>query len=276
MRTCLQLVVISSLLFATIGRADDDPPGEKAIQEAIKDLQAKKTLAANEVDRDKIDQAIAALEKVVAKPAAAPSPVPGAAPDAHPQLTPEVLYSKLHGRVAYDARTGELTLTYNFLNPNQIKDFELGRGSRVKMANGTLFVGGSERYTHVVPFKTVRVTADVEVVNGPLGFYVGTTQDLQLYIHDNWSIEMWLDGVAASRKPLPLGQWNKLLHILMVVEEKRIALQAGAVVLGGAITDKPRGGKVIVQGGHNDGALFHNLVIKGEPDPEWLRTFFKK
>jgi len=266
-------VLVCMLLGAVICLADD-PPGDLAIQEAIKDLQAKKTLADKKEDRNKIEMAIAALEKVLGKPSAAPAePLTGAG-DAHPYLTPELLKSKLNGKAAFDAKTGELTVTYDFRNADQMKDFDMGRGSRLKMANGILFVGGSERYNHVVPFKTLRVTADVTVNNGPLGYYLGTTQDLQLYIHDNWSIEMWLDGTSASKKPLPLIQRGKSLHVVLVVEDNRIGIQAGAVILGGTITDKQRGGQVVLQGGHNDGAQFRNLIIKGTPDPDWVKRFF--
>ena len=106
-------VLVCMLLGAVICLADD-PPGDLAIQEAIKDLQAKKTLADKKEDRNKIDMAIAALEKVLGKPSAAPAePLTGAG-DAHPYLTPELLKSKLNGKAAFDAKTGELTVTYDF------------------------------------------------------------------------------------------------------------------------------------------------------------------
>lgn len=266
MQTCLRLVVLSGLLLGTTARAADDPPGGKAIQDAIKSLQAKKASATDPTDRDKIDQAVAALQKLIAKPAAVRH--------VFPQLTPEMLKEKLHGRASYDAKTGELTLTYDFANQEQMKDFDLGRGSRLKMSSGVLTLNGSEKYTHIVLFRTMRANVDVTVPFKPLGFYLGTTNDLQVYLHEDWSIEMWLDGHMAAKKPLPLGQRGKLLRFGMAVEENRIAVQAGGVVLGGNITDKPRGGQVILYGGHNDGAQFRNLVIKGEPDPDWIKSFF--
>jgi uncharacterized protein (TIGR03067 family) len=183
----------------------------------------------------------------------------------------EMIQAKFKGRAAYDFKTGELTLTYDFRNADQLKDFDLGKGAKAKVANGVLTLGGSEKYTHVVPFKTVRATADVAVYK-PLGFYLGTTGDLQLYIHDNWEVSLWLDGEAASRTPLPAGQHGRYIRYGLAVEEKRIAIQVGTVVLGGSVTDKPRGGHVILFGGHNNQALFKNLVIKGEPEPEWIAT----
>jgi hypothetical protein len=256
------------LLLGGAGRGADDSPGDLAIRGAIEALRAKKAQAGNKADRDKIDRAITALERVLAQPAVAPD---AEDKDAFP-LTPELLKDKFHGRATYNAKTGELSLAYDFRNRNQLKDFDLD-GANPWMANGAVEVLGQQKFTHVAKFLTLTATAEV-AIGKPLGFYLGTSQDLQLYIHDNWSIELWLDGQLAARNPLPPAQQRKPMRVVMTVEPKRFSLQAGSVKLAGSVTDKARGGQVVLMGGHNDGAQFRNLVITGKPDPEWAKTFF--
>jgi WD40 repeat protein len=74
-----------------------------------------------------------------------------------PGITP-ALQKKLHGQVAYNQKTGELTLTYDFKDEDQLKDFDAGTDKPV-IENGTLRCQGAEAIKHVVHFKTLKVSS---------------------------------------------------------------------------------------------------------------------
>jgi hypothetical protein len=65
-----------------------------------------------------------------------------------------------HGRAAYDANTGVLTLVYDFTSYDQLKDFKLN-GSRPTVSKGTLKLGAGTPIQHVVPFRTLTLHTKV-------------------------------------------------------------------------------------------------------------------
>jgi hypothetical protein len=71
MRTQLFLtpVLFAAIFLCTAVRADEAPGADKVIEKSIKDLKAARDLTNNPADKERLSEAIAALEKVVAKKA---------------------------------------------------------------------------------------------------------------------------------------------------------------------------------------------------------------
>jgi hypothetical protein len=162
-RFLFPLALLAAGLLLTAVQADDTP-GEEAIKEAITILEARKAQAEKKEDKDKIARAITDLEKLLPaakKAVGKEKPVP----DLAKLITPAMLKKKFAGKAAFNPKTSELTLVYDFTAKDQLKDFDLG-DAKPKVQKVSLELASGEGVTHIVDFQTVRVTD----LKGPVPF----------------------------------------------------------------------------------------------------------
>lgn len=213
------------------------------------------------------------LAAVGNKVAGAPQPaVPGAGA-AVPKIDTALLRKKFSaGRVVFDSKTGQLTLTYDFKSPIQLKDFELN-DAKPAMANGVLRIGPSDNIKHVAKFKSVSVGGYFKMENiKDDRSLLSTSAGLSLkYNHFN---ELWfriMDGPneIGKRATDARGPWPR--PILFEASDKKVLVTIGKLQVG-ATVDTVGAGNVSFHGG-TGGVLISGLQISGIPDDDWLREF---
>jgi len=239
-----------------------DNPGEEAIREAITILEARKAQAEKKDDKDKIARAVADLEKLL--PAAKKDGAEAKAdPDLAKLVTPALLKKRLAGKAAFNPKTGELTLVYDFKDKDQLKDFDLGDAKPV-VAKGAVALEAATDIQHVAVFKTLTVTW--VVISGKF-VDVRTTSKVRVF---GW-VSLIVDGQGGQEDiGVPL---QGATPFKLTVSEKRVALEVGAKK-GGMVRDVPQAGQLILGGG-SAGNQFSKLTLTGKVDEAWAKEFFK-
>jgi ethanolamine utilization microcompartment shell protein EutS len=172
--------------------------------------------------------------------------------------------------------TGQsITLIYDFSAKEQLKDFEVG-DSKPSLAKGVLTVGPGENVRHVVRFKTLTVTGQVQI--GSLsGRHFKTSEklwvggsDKDVYILNENSTKEAEKYVSAAFAP-----GKALTPFEFSVSPARLALRIGDARIGLA-TKTASAGHLELLGGTSGGNGYGKLVIQGQIDPEWAKEFFKE
>lgn len=280
----LLALLAAGLLFTSL-RADDTP-GEEAIKEAITILEARKAQAEKKEDKDKIDRAIADLGKLLPGAPKEGGEKAKADPDLAKLITPALLKKKFAGKAAFNPKTGELTLVYDFATKDQLKDFDLGDAKPVVKA-GVVRIGPSDEIAHAAKFLSVRVTGVclVENVGGAKGeAYIRTNDE-----PGSEGCGFWITkgGVytslvlAEKKKQLGESQAIKVEQIKgiaqpfsLTVGPKKVILKVGSQELSGKPTSESAG-RLELLGGLG-GLQIKSLVIVGVLDAEWAKEFFKE
>jgi hypothetical protein len=264
--------LVLTLLVSLVGVRAAESPAEDAIREAITVLEARKAQAEKKEDKDKIARAIAELEKLVPAKKGADPKDDG---DLGKLLTPALLKKKFAGKAAFNPKTGELTLVYDFSAKEQLKDFDVGDG-KPSLAKGTLTVGPGENVRHAVRFKTLAVTGQVQI--GSLsGRHFKTSEklwvggsDKDIYVLNENSTKEAEKYVSAAFVPA-----KALTPFEFSVSPARLALRIGDARIGLA-TKTASAGHLELLGGTSGGNGYAKLVIQGQIDPEWAKEFFKE
>lgn len=267
------LVLFCSFLTAAQAQ-DDETPSETAIKEAITILEARKAQAEGEKDQKKIGEAIAALEKLLPK-----AKKEGDKPAAAVKITPAMLAKKLAGKAAFNPKTGELILVYDFKAKGQLKDFDM-KDAQPTLKSGVLRLGPSESMKHVVAFKSLKVTGlfVVENVGAGVGHvpFIKTSTGISFGTSEFNGAGLSLNDGKKNLGHKLLGRGEiegKPLALTFTVSEKKASAKAGTVELAGP-HEKGSPGQVELLGGLG-GLQVRSLVIAGVPDEEWLQEFFK-
>jgi len=262
----------------------DDTPGEEAIKEAITILEARKAQAEKKEDKDKIARAIADLGKLL--PAAKKDGGEAKAdPDLGKLITPALLKKKFAGKAAFNPKTGELTLVYDFAIKDQLKDFDLG-DAKPAMAKGVLRVLPLDEIRHFAEFQSVQVTGTCVIEN------IGDAKG-EVYIRTNdepgsEGCGLWITkgGVytsivlAEKKKKLAETAAIKVEQLKGVaqpfslrVSPGKATLKVGREEISGR-TESEAAGRLELLGGLG-GLQVKSLVIVGKPSAEWAKGFFK-
>jgi hypothetical protein len=260
------VVVLLGALVMPTPADDTETPAQEAIKEAITILEARQAQAAKKADQDNIADAIAALQKLLPTKAPAGSGKDAPAED-ELKITPALLKKKFQGKASYDAKTGVLTMVYDFSSEEQLKDFELDDSTPV-VSKGTLKLQGGEVMRHRVKFKTVAINTKCANRRGNNHPLIATTEGYAFWIAGNRTA-LHFKGNDVVENRLPDGNlWTVELKVM----EKRISLKAGAIALGKAIKTE-MAGQVELKGGEK-GNTFSKVVIEGKVDKEWAQQFF--
>ena len=266
------LALLAAGLLFTTARADDTP-GEEAIKEAITILEARKAQVEKKEDKDKIDRAIADLGKLLPGAAKKDGDKAKAEPDLAKLITPALLKKKFAGKAAFNPKTGELTLVYDFANKDQLKDFDLG-DAKPKFQRGVVELASGESVTHVVEFKTLRATGVMSVKTLNQSGPVSTTGGIKLWFkRDGMERHLKLgdDNVAEFK-----GGVNDLKGAVafdLTVAASRCSVKVGGTSLGKEAKLTAGG---LTLGGGTGGAAFGKLTLTGTVSEEWAREFFKE
>ena len=185
-------------------------------------------------------------------------------PDLAKLVTQALLKKKFVGKAAFNPRTNELTLLYDFANKDQLKDFNLGDAKPV-VAKGAVSLEAATDIQHVAVFKTLTVTW--VVVSGKY-VDVRTTSKVRVY---GWG-SVIVDG-QGGQEDLG-GPLQGATPFKLAVSEKRVALEVGTKK-GAMVRDVPQAGQLILGGGPA-GNQFSKLTLTGKLDEEWAKDFFKE
>lgn len=198
------------------------------------------------------------------------------------EFTPALLKAKFAGRAAFNKKTGELTLYYDFTNINQLKDFDLKDG-KPQLVPGNLRLPPGEAIKHTVQFKAVTVACDVLIEN--IGSAFKKHQFMRFTnsnIGTNGRNGDW-GGLYLQAEGKFIGEkaainfkkiQGKFLHVIYSVTPRRVNAKIGGSEFGGPV-NLDRAGQLWLFGGVG-GVHYRNLVLAGQPEEEWTKEFLGK
>lgn len=257
--------------FALLGavHAAEPPASDEAIAESIVLLEARKAQIDDPLEQAKIDKAIEELESMLSE-----APKPGNAPAVGFEVKPSVLKKKFQGRSAYNVRTGELALIYDFSKKEQLRDFE-GRNAKPIVANKGMYLDGSEHLSHIAKFKSFTVSG-VMAMKSMNGGGVGSSNGSHIGLgggnHD--TLYMNVAGGPNVTTIVPAKMRSGTVPFQLSVSPSKTAVRLGTERLTNATVKKDDVHQVEFDGGV-EGYAFSNIVIVGIPEPKWFKEFLE-
>jgi outer membrane biosynthesis protein TonB len=187
------------------------------------------------------------------------------------------LKKKLRGKLVYDPRTEQFTLTYDWASKQQLQDFDLSK-AKLPFVRGRLALQGGESIRHAVDFKEVTIGALV-FVPAMKGTLIRTSGGLQARVGGQWPDTMYLDGGGGDNPSLvvPDSQRKGIQPIVVTITETHLGFAYGSgnpSQLGKAVTDF-HAGQVELSGG-DVGFQYGKLVLTGLIDDKWLRSYVEE
>jgi|GEM_PF-1366309 len=236
------------------------------IEEAVTLLEAKKGQLELLEDKRTVDSAIAALRSVIN-----PQRQPDEEPDRAVVISPAKLRARFGGRAAFNPKERTLSLIYTLGARNEFKDFDAG-GSAMRVRDGFLRLDPGDDVKHVVRWKSVTMTSDIEVaqLRGPAvstgeGFaFVGAgvfADWIQFRLPGGEKGDIQVEG-ALQKGRFPLR--------LELTPTRAMASYGGAKV--GKAWNVQSVGQISLRGG-DAGYGFARITLSGEPDSDWLQAF---
>lgn len=264
------LRIISSLaicLLAATLLAEEPTPGEKLIKKAIADLEAGRDKLDDSLEQAKIDKAIRELEAVIGEEEKDPKPEKLTF-----EVTPAMLKKKFAGKAVFNAKTGELTLAYDFPGKNSLSDFEV-TDQKVAVNRKMLGLDAAEKLTHKAKWKSFTV-ATVIHFKGMRGVGINTTNGTHLGSGGANPDTMYLGvpGTGGTSKIIPDKFRSGTVHIGLSVTGAKTSAHWGEDRLALPTALKEDIHQVILVAG-TEGCAYSNLIIVGVPDPAWLKEF---
>jgi LSD1 subclass zinc finger protein len=189
-----------------------------------------------------------------------------------PAITPALLQKKFHGRAAYNPRTKELTLTYDFRDKSQLKDFDLG-DAKPALKGGAVVLEPGESIKHLVHFKDTLTLTGVLHPKRHTGTHLGTSEGIKVTVRDFAGTRILIDEkefAANGNCPNSKYAWPMELKVL----PSRVAVKLADVSLGKEAKDTPVGQVQFFSG--DAGNAFGRITMTGKLDPEWAKGFFAK
>lgn len=195
-----------------------------------------------------------------------------------PKLDTKSFQKKFAGKATYSAKTGELTLTYNFKAKSELKDFQVN-GQDVVAQSGTLWIGPGDSIEHTAKFDDLKVTGVFTIKTlGPdegapflrtsSGITCSSAQwngTLQLYHGRNKIVEKGFSTEAVQNMPV---------QIELLVSKERVKMHVASLKnLPAPIGDAVKSGspgRIELLGGKG-GMGVRSLVISGKPDENWVK-----
>lgn len=258
-----------SFVCLIVVQAADQSASESAISESIVLLEARKAQADDPAEQAKIAKAISELESLLSEP-----PKPANVPALGFDVKPTVLKKKFQGRSAYNIKTGELTLIYDFLKKEQLKDFTFKAGNPI-VANKALFLDGSDAMTHIAQFKSFAVIGVVGIkslkatgIGSTNGTLFGTGGEKLDAIYLN------VPGTPLLSSIVPASLRSGRIPFQFSITPEKTAVRWGTERMTHETIKKNDTHQVMLTGG-TEGAAFGNLIITGVPEPKWFKDFLE-
>jgi hypothetical protein len=134
----------------------------------------------------------------------------------------KLLQKKLHGKVAYDSKTGEFVLTYDWASKKQLEDFDLVK-AKPEFIQGSLALRPGDSISYIVDFEKVKVTVPVLVptMRGPM---LKTSSGVQISMGGGYANSIFLDvgKGAIDSGPVPDFQQKGVQQVCLIVEQERV------------------------------------------------------
>jgi hypothetical protein len=261
----MALAVLLGLSYAC-GVAAAEPSADDILREAIQLLNSRKDALHSSAEQKRIDDAVDALLERIDRGASTIPPAGGL------PLSTMMIRKKLRAKAAYNAKTGELSLGYDFLNRAQLQDFDCEKAHPVT-AHGMLALNAGDSIVHVVKFKTLSLAAIVSL-RQMKGQLAATSGGVSIDLGDPAPDTLYLNTVGEDAVQMLVADKERsgVLPFGLQIEDRRLIVYWGTGKLGKPISE-PRAGRVEFHGGAK-GFAFGNLNLRGQLDEEWAREFF--
>lgn len=278
LRSLTSALMICSLASAVL--AAEKTPAEIAIAKAIKALEADRDKAEDPLDQAKIDKAIRELELLIDDPDTDSKPNAAKAPAVKFVVKPTILKKKFGGKSAFNPKTGELTLTYDFSQKGQLTDFET-KSIKAQITQGTVLVDGSETLKHIAKFKSVSVSASMSF-KSMRGCGIRSTGGTRFYTGGQFpdTIYLAVEGSEGVATVVPANRRSGTIPVVLTISPTAATVRYAEDRLIVKNDKKPVPGpgdihQIVFEGGA-EGAGFSNVIIAGVPDPEWFKQFLEE
>lgn len=238
---------------------------EKIIGDAIRMMEAKRDDIKDALDKAKVDKAIRELEALIGDP-------DKPAPPVQFDVKPAVLKKKFGGRAVYNSKSGELTLTYDFGNKNQLSDFAVD-DAKVAIVNNTLLIEGGDKLVHKAKFKSFTINSAISFKSlRGVGFSCTGGSQLRTggMIPDTVYFEV--AGAPPSQKIVAEELRSGTLVCSLAVSPKKTSMRFGPESFS-IPTVKPDDFNQIILVAGSEGGGFSKVTIVGVPDPTWFKEF---
>lgn len=196
-----------------------------------------------------------------------------------------LLRKKLRGRVSFDPKTEQFTLTYDWTTKVQLQDFDQSK-AKLTFVRGRLPLQPGESVRHVVDFKEVTIAALV-MVPQMKGTLIWTSGGARAYMGGSLVDAIFLDPRSAEGKRgveagggervwlvVPENQRKGIQPIQVSVTPNRLAFSFGPSQIGTPVTNF-HAGQVELSGGEV-GFQYGKLVFTGVFDEKWLESFVEE
>lgn len=262
---------------ASVAIAAEKSPAEVAIAKAIAGLEADREMAEDPLERAKIDKAVRELEVLLDDPDTDSKPNAGKSSATKFVVKPAALKKKFGGKSAFNSKTGELTLTYDFSQKGQLADFET-KSVKAPIAQGTVLIDGSETLTHIAKFKSVSVSTNMSF-KSMRGCGISSTGGTKFYTGGQFpdTIYLAVDGTEGAATVVPANRRSGTVPVALTISpgaaivrfaEDRLVVK----IPKNAVPGHEEVHQLVLEGGA-EGAGFSNIIIVGVPDPEWFKEF---
>lgn len=263
---CLILISAITLLGSAVLSADESR-ADKAIGKAIADLEAVRDSLSDPLDKAKIDKAVRELEAVVGGEEDTTKPVP-----LNFVVKPATLKKKFGGKAAFNAKTGELTLAYDFGQKSQLSDFEVN-DLKVVLKDKFLLVDSGDSLQHIAKFKSFGVST-IMLIKAMRGPGIASTNGSNLGMDGDNPDTVWVQAANGGRahKLVPAHVRSGRIPVTFSVTPAKCSINYGNERLATPTVKKDDIHQIVFVGGP-EGCGFSNLVITGVPDPVWFQDF---
>lgn len=263
---CLILIATMSLLANAAVDADESRV-DKAIAKAIADLEAVRDTLSDPLDKAKIDKAVRELEAVVGGEEDTTKP-----PALAFVVKPATLKKKFGGKAIFNAKTGELTLAYDFSQKLQLSDFEVN-DLKVLLKDKTLYVDSADKLRHVARFKSFTVSA-VMAIKAMRGPGIASSNGTHLGTGGLNPDTVWVQAIQGGNagKIVPDNIRSGRIPVTFTVSPTKSSISYANERLATPTVKQDDIHQIILVGG-TEGCGFSNLVITGVPDPVWFKEF---
>ncbi len=184
-----------------------------------------------------------------------------------------LLKKNLHARVAYDAKSKQIVLMYDWTSKQQLEDFDL-QNAKVPFTRGRLSLRPGESIRHLVDFKEVTIAVPV-LVPQMRGEVLKTSGGVVASVGGANPDTMYLRGGGGDMLAMivPEVQRKGIQPIMITITPTRLAFAYGVgkpSQLGKAVTDFHAGQVELFGGGM--GFQYGKLVLTGVIDDKWLES----
>ena len=197
------------------------------------------------------------------------------------KISPATLKKRFGGKAVLNAKTGELTLTYDFRNQGQLKDFDLSE-AKAAIRGGMLLIGPTDSIKHIVPFESASVAgiASISNIENTVRPLVSAGSASLRYSRDGGldSCTMRLfsnDREIAVSGGGEMARWaNSAPGFRLAVAGRKITCAVSNKAFGGEGGEGAFGNLKFYGG--SGGTAVGELVIAGIPKEGWLDEFLGK